>query len=115
MESKTYELLEKLYLEMQGMKGEMQEIKETMATKKELHEVKKTMATKEELQELKNEVYEIKEAMATKEDLNLLAEELHTEIQGVHDEVKEFRHDFNIVEIITTKNAHDIAKFRAVK
>ena len=53
--------------------------------------------------------------MATKEDLELLSEELKVEIQSVYDEVKELRQDLNAMEIITTKNAHDIALLKAVR
>ena len=53
--------------------------------------------------------------MATKEDLELAVEELKAEIQVVHDEVKELRNDINIMEIVTTKSAHDIALLKAVK
>ncbi|CAK7087398.1 hypothetical protein [Tissierella sp.] len=128
MDEKVYDLLEKLYIEVQEVKAnmgtkaelqelgsELQEVKDAMATKaelqelrSELQEVKDTMATKAELQEIKN-------TMATKEDLELVVEELKTEIQSVYDEVKELRNDFNILEIVTTKSALDIAKLKAVR
>jgi hypothetical protein len=81
MDDKVYDLLEKLYTEVQDIKAtmatkeELQEVKETMATKEELQEVKATMATKEELQDIKatmatkEELQEVKETMATKEEL----------------------------------------------
>ncbi len=71
-----------------------------MATKDDI----KNMATKDDI---KN--------MATKDDINLLANELHTEIQTVLEEVKELRHDLSTMEIMTTKNAFDIAKLKAIR
>lgn len=41
----------------------------------------------------------------TKDDLKLLADELHTEIQEVYDEVEVLHRDFNTMEIMTAKNA----------
>lgn len=102
MESKAYDLLEKLYAEMQEVKSEMH------GMKSEMQEMKENMATKDE-------VKEIRETMATKEDLDLVASQLHAEIQVVHEELKELRHDFNVVEIMTTKSAFDIAKIKAAK
>ncbi len=109
MSEKMYGLLEKLYLEVQGMQTEMKDIKETMATKEDL----KDFATKEDLKDfatrddLKN--------LATKDDINMLAEELHTEIQSVYDELVELRRDLNGMEILTTKNAYDIAILKAIR
>lgn len=121
MESKSYELLEKLYGEMQEVKREVKEMKSTMVTKTELEEIKSTMATKAELEEIrttmatKTDLEEIRATMATKEDLNILSEELHTEIQSVYDEVKELRHDLNKMEIMTTKNAYELAILKAAR
>ena len=36
MEEKVYDLLEKLYVEVQGMQTEIKDVKETMATKADL-------------------------------------------------------------------------------
>jgi len=54
MEEKVYDLLEKLYVEVQGMQTEIKDVKETMATKDDL----KDFATKDDLK-----------AFATKDDL----------------------------------------------
>lgn len=86
-----YDLLEKLYVEVQGMQTEIRDIRETMATK----------------DDLKN--------LATKDDIDMLAEELHTEIQTVYDELVELRNDFNAMQVLTTKNAYDIARFKIAR
>lgn len=102
VDEKMYGILEKLYVEVQGMK-------ETMATKEDL----KDFATKEDLKDfttkddLKN--------LATKDDIDMLVEELHTEIQSVYDELVELRNDLNAMEILTTKNAYDIAILKAIR
>jgi len=98
MEGKIYEILEKLSLDMQDMKTEMQDMK----TK--INDIKATMATKDDLKEL-----------ASKDDLELVDKQLHAEIQGVHDEVKDLRKDFNLVEITVAKNSYDLAKFKLVR
>ncbi|NLY44768.1 MAG: hypothetical protein GX053_02080 [Tissierella sp.] len=109
MEDKLYDLMEKMYIEVQGLKSEMELMKSTMATKDDL----KNFSTKDDLKnfatkdDLKN--------LATKDDIDLLGVELHTEIQAVHDEVSELRSDLSTIEILTTKNAFDIAKLKAVK
>jgi pheromone shutdown protein TraB len=91
MDEKVYDLLEKLYVEVQGMQTEIRDIRETMATK----------------DDLKN--------LATKDDIDMLAEELHTEIQTVYDELVELRNDFNAMQVLTTKNAYDIARFKIAR
>lgn len=93
MDSKAYDLLEKLYLEIQ-------EIKANMVVKDDI----KDIVIKDDLKNL-----------STKEDLNLLGEELRAEIQMVYDELKELRNDLNTMEILTTKNAFDIAKLKSVR
>ncbi len=102
MDDKVYDLLEKLYLEVQGIKG-------NMATKDDL----KDFATKDNLKNFvtKDDI----KNMATKDDIELLADELHTEIQTVLDEVKDLRNDLTTMEILTTKNAFDIAKLKAIR
>lgn len=118
MDEKVYDLLEKLYLEVQGMKSEIIDIKGTMATKDDLKNFAtkddlKNFATKDDLRnfatkdDLKN--------LATREDVNMLAKELHTEIQNVYNEVVELRHDLNTMEMLTTKNAYDIAKLKSLR
>lgn len=62
MEDRTFELLEKLYLDMQYMKTEMKEMKEAMVVKDDL----KNFATKDDLKKL-----------ATKDDLELISKQLH--------------------------------------
>ena len=111
MDDRTLVLLEKL-------NTQIEDIKTNMATKDDLKDFAKKedlkdFAKKEDLKDfatkddLKN--------LATKDDINLLAAELHTEIQAVHDEVKELRQDLGVMEVITTKNAFDIAKLKAVR
>ena len=102
MDNKVYDLLEKLFLEVQGIKG-------NMATKDDINDMVvkddlKGFATKDDLKNF-----------ATKGDIELLADELHIEIQAVLDELKELRHDLNTMEILTTKNAFDIAKLKAIR
>ena len=53
--------------------------------------------------------------LATKDDINILANELHREIQAVYDELVDLRNDFNAMEMLTTKNAYDIAKIKAIR
>lgn len=97
-----YDLLEKLYIEVQGIKSNMatKDDLKNFATKNDI----KNFATKDDLQNF-----------ATKDDINLLADELHTEIQAVLDEVKELRNDINTMEIVTSKNALDIAKLKSIR
>ncbi|MDR7857562.1 hypothetical protein [Tissierella sp.] len=107
MDERFYDLMEKLYLEMQStrteLKAEIQGVRTEL--KAEIQELRDTMATKADLQELRD-------TMATKEDFELAVEELKTEIQVVHDEVKELRNDFNVVEMVTSKNSLDISKLK---
>ena len=110
-----YNLLERLcaqvegmQTEIRGMQTEIKDIKNNMATKDDLS----NFATKDDLSnfatkdDLKN--------LATKDDINLLGDELHTEIQSVYDELVDLRNDFNTMQMLTTKNAYDIAKFKAI-
>jgi len=79
------------------------------ATKDDL----KAFATKDDLKDFvtKDDIKDL----ATKEDLNVLAEELHAEIQTVYDELIELRNDLSTMEMLTTKNAYDIAKLKAIR
>lgn len=97
MDEKIYNLLEMVYIELQEVKTDVSTLKS------EVDEIKNTMATKEDLK-----------AFATKEDLELVREELQTEIQAVYDEVKLLRNDFQYLEMATAKNTMDIAKFKLV-
>ncbi|HLR35216.1 MAG TPA: hypothetical protein VK071_07820 [Tissierellales bacterium] len=136
MSEKMYGLLEKLYLEVQSMQTEMKDIKETMATKEDLKDFAtkedlKDFATKEDLKDFATKEdlkdFATKEDLkdfatkddlknlATKDDINILADELHTEIQSVHDELVELRSDLSTMEVLTTKNAYDIAKLKAIR
>ncbi len=97
MEEKIFNLLEKMYIEMQEMKGSMatkEELQQaTMATKGELRDIRGAMATKEELQEIrgamatKEELQEIRGAMATKGELQGIRETMATkgELQGIRE------------------------------
>lgn len=95
-DDKIYYLLKKLYFETQEMKA-------NIATKDDL------------LDKLYIDTQDIKTNMATKDDFDLLRVELREEIQEVATEVRELRNDLNTMEILTTKNAYDIAKLKAVK
>lgn len=86
MDERVYDLLEKLYLEVQGMKTEISDIKGTMATKEDLE----NFATKDDLRDFVTK--EDLKNLANKEDINVLAEELHTEIQSVYNELVDLRH-----------------------
>ena len=109
------------------MQAEIQDIRETIVTKDDLKSFAtkddlNNLATKDDLKnfatknDLKNFVTkdDIKN-LATKDDLNMLAEELHTEIQTVYDELVELRNDLSTMEMLTTKNAYDIAKLKAIR
>ncbi|MGC9131872.1 MAG: PD-(D/E)XK nuclease family protein [Pyrobaculum sp.] len=76
----VYEALAKL-LPWEKLMKEIEEIKNTMATKKELEEVKNIMAKKEELEKIGKRLEEIENRMATKEDLQKLEERLG-EVEG---------------------------------
>ncbi|MCU7787541.1 DUF3782 domain-containing protein [Pyrobaculum sp. 3827-6] len=76
----VYEALAKL-LPWEKLMKEIEEIKNTMATKKELEEVKNIMAKKEELEKIEKRLEEIENRMATKEDLQKL-EERFGEVEG---------------------------------
>ena len=89
MDEKIYELLELMYIDVQQVKKEMNSMKE--------------------------DIQVIKDTMATKEDLEQVREELKCEIETVYEEVKGLREDLTITEIITTKNAHDIAILKAAR
>ena len=126
MEEKMYNLLEKMYIEVQDIKTDIQDVKTEIGDMKtEMVDMKTDIqGIKTEIGDMKSEIKEIKSTMATKDDLknfptkkdfDLLSAELHGEIQGVYDEVVELRNDINAMEIITTKNAFDIAKLKAVR
>ena len=127
MDEKVYDLLEKLYVEIQGMQREIQNIKGTMATKDDLKSFAtkddlKSFATKDDLKsfatkdDLRNfATKDDLKILSTKEDINMLAEELHAEIQTVYNEVVELRDDLNTMEVLTTKNAYDIAKLKSAR
>ncbi|WP_148682853.1 PD-(D/E)XK nuclease family protein [Pyrobaculum ferrireducens] len=68
----VYEALAKL-LPWEKLMKEIEEIKNTMATKKELEEVKNIMAKREELEKIGKRLEEIESRIATKEDLKTLA------------------------------------------
>ena len=51
----------------------------------------------------------------TKEDLEQVREELKCEIETVYEEVKNLRKDLTMTEIVTTKNAYDIALLKAAR
>lgn len=136
MDERVYDLLERLYTEFQGMQREVENIKEIMATKEDL----KDFATKEDLESFATKedlkIFATKEDLksfatkedlkdfatkddlknlATKEDINILAEELHTEIQAVYNELVDLRDNLNTMEVLTTKNAYDIAKLKSIR
>ena len=118
MDEKVYDLLEKLYVEVQGMQTEVRDIKETMTTKDDLKDFAtkddlKDFATKDDLKDFATKD-DIKN-LATKDDINMLADELHAEIQTVYDELVELRNDLSTMEMLTTKNAYDIAKLKAIR
>jgi len=50
-----------------------------------------------------------------KEEIKLTGHELHIEIQTVYENVEGLRDDLNTMEILTTKNAFDIAKLKSVR
>ena len=110
MENKTvYDLLEKLYIEVQDMKSNMATKDDiaNMATKDDIA----NMATKDDIANMATK----DDIASLRKDMNLLGDELHKEIESVYVEVKELRNDLNTMEILTTKNAYDIAKLKAVK
>lgn len=136
MDEKVHDLLEKLYVEVQSMQTEFRDIKEAMATKDDLKNFAtkddlKNFATKDDLKnfatkdDLKNfatkddlKVFATKDDLknlATKDDINMLADELHAEIQTVYGELIELRNDLSTMEMLTTKNAYDIAKLKAIR
>jgi hypothetical protein len=129
MDDKALELLERL-------NGQIDELRVNMATKEDIKNMAtkddiKNMATKEDIknmatkEDIKNMATkeDIKNMatkddlknLATKDDLKLLADELHTEIQAVYDEVEGLRRDFNTIEMVTAKNSFDIATLKAVR
>ncbi|WP_077369587.1 hypothetical protein [Anaerosalibacter sp. Marseille-P3206] len=120
MDDKVLKLLENL-------NGQLEQIQNNMVTKDEIANLVTkdeiaNLVTKDEITNLvtKDEIANLVTKdeitnLATKDEINLLADELHTEIQAVLNEVKELRHDLNTMEIITTKNAFDIAKLKSVK
>lgn len=115
----VYELLEKLSLQVGDMGKQIVAMNSEIASmnnkisnmnnkisdmSSRIDGIEERMATKEDLKSL-----------ATKEDLNMVAEELHTEIQSVYEEVVELRRDSSTMEMLTTKNAFDIAKIKAIR
>lgn len=45
-------------------------------------------------------------------EIKILGDQLHAEIQVVNDNVEALRQDFNVVEMVTSKNALDISKLK---
>ena len=113
-----YNLLEKLCIQVEGMQTEINDIRSNMATKEDLS----NFATKDDLgnfatkDDLSNFVTkdDLKN-LATKDDIDLLGNELHAEVQAVYEELTELRNDFNTMQVLTTKNAYDIAKFKIAR
>ena len=102
MDEKFYGLLEKVYAELLSTREDIKDLESRMATKEDLKDLESRMATKEDLKDLESR-------MATKEDLELAVEELKTEAQTIYDELKDFRQDFNMLEVRINKNALDIS------
>lgn len=115
MDEKFYDLMEKLYLELQNTKIELKQEIQGLRTelKGEIQGLRTELTG--EIQALNQRVSVIEATMATKKDLELLAEEVKHEIQIVHDEVVAFRKDFTLLEMTTAKNSYDIAAFKAAR
>jgi len=106
MEKKMYELIEKMYAELQETKANMaskddiKDMKAIMATKDELNEIRANMATKDELNEIranmatKDELNEIRANMATKDELNEIRANMATkdDIKRIEQNLAEIEH-----------------------
>lgn len=106
MEDKVFELITKMY-------SEMQEIKSNMATKDELQEMKSNMATKDDIQELKSDVTMLQKDVLRMEDKldnnsKALFDGYKQSIEGIAD-LK------NDIKVLTEKVENHEVKLRVVK
>ena len=117
MDEKIYDLLELMYIDVQQLKSDMNGMKSDMnGMKSDMDIMKADMnGIKSDMDIMKSDIARIKATMATKDDLEQVREELKCEIETVYEELKGLRHDLNVTEIITTKNAHDIAILKAAR
>jgi len=78
----------------------------------------------ENINKIKDKVFDLEKALIKlheslkrdyKEEIKLTGHELHIEIQTVYENVEGLRDDLNTMEILTTKNAFDIAKLKSVR
>lgn len=126
VDNMVYELLEKLSLQVGDMGKQIVTMNSEIANmnNKMSDMSNKILNMNNKMSDMNNRIDGIEERMATKEDLknlatkedlNMVAEELHTEIQSVYEEVVELRRDSSTMEMLTTKNAFDIAKIKAIR
>lgn len=100
MEEKVFNLMEKMYIEMQDMKkglqSEMQDM--TKGLKSEMQDMKKGLQSEmqdmkkglqSEIQDLKGEVKGIKEVMATKQDIVRLENKMDENHKALYDGYKQ--------------------------
>jgi hypothetical protein len=126
MDDKIYDLLEKLYLEVQDIRErmatreELGQMRSQMATKEELGQIRDQMATKEQVQEIKEQVDAHTEILnehtgilrALEHSSQVHKAEIYTasEIEG---DIKTMRDDLTAVEYMTAKNWNDIIKLKS--
>ena len=113
MEDKLFDLMTKLYEEMQGMKNEIQEIKETMATKEDIHEVRK---------ELKTDIHEVRQELKAdiknvRQDIAVLEHKLGDKIDALFDarEVQIDRETEVVTNLKKVENKVDKLELRIVR
>ena len=130
MDDKIYDLLEKLYLEVQDIRErmatreELGQIRDQMATKEELGQIRDQMATKEQVQEIKekldvhteilNEYTEILRALEHPSQVHKAEiDKISYTVSKIEGDIKTIRDDLTAVEYMTAKNWNDIIKLKS--
>ncbi|ARU61237.1 hypothetical protein CBW65_09710 [Tumebacillus avium] len=85
---------EMLGAQMKGLTQQVEDLRETMATKEELAELREEMATKKELAELREE-------MATKDDIRI-----------IHEQIADLKTDYTYLRHQSYKNRMDVYHLR---
>lgn len=83
MDDKIFDLLEKMYLEIQDVKENMATKEELYGVKQELQGVKANMATKQELQGVKQDIIRMENKMD--ENHKALYDGYKQSIEGIHE------------------------------
>ncbi len=108
-EDKIFNLLEKLYIEIQDTKKELKE--EISNVRIELKEEISNVRT-ELKEEISNVRTELKEEIKVLNDNQML---IFNKLEGMSSDIGEIKEDISDVQMITAKNYKDIVKLKSIK